>query len=61
MELFTITANATSVLSGVVTAEMMSGALNEVIALLPICIPPSITFIGIRKGINFLFSILHMA
>lgn len=51
----------TSVLSKVVTAEMMGGALDEVIALLPVAIPVMIGFIGIRKGISFLRSVLASA
>lgn len=48
-------------LSGVVTEEMLSGVLSEVIGLLPMVIPVSITFIGLRKGIAFLYSALHSA
>lgn len=50
-----------SVLSGVVTEDMMSGALDEVIGLLPVAIPVMIGFIGLRKGISFLQGILHAA
>lgn len=50
-----------SVLSGVVTAEMMGGVLDEVIGLLPVTIPVMITFIGLRKGIGFIGSVLHSA
>lgn len=52
---------ATTVLSGVVTNEMLSGVLNEVLALLPIAIPVVIGFIAIRKGISFLIGILRSA
>ena len=52
---------ATSQLSTVVTAELMSGVLDEVIALLPVCIPVMIGFIGLRKGISFIQSVLHSA
>lgn len=48
-------------LSKVVTAEMMSGVLDEVIGLLPVCIPVMIGFIGLRKGIGFIQSVLHSA
>ncbi len=51
----------TGVLSKTVTTELLSGVLNEIIALIPICIPVMITFIGIRKGIAFVSSILHSA
>lgn len=52
---------ATGVLSGVITNAMLSGVLNEVIGLLPVCIPVLITFIGLRKGIAFIQNILHSA
>lgn len=35
--------------------------LSEVIGLLPIVIPVTITFIAIRKGLSFLFDSLHSA
>ena len=54
-------AASTAVLSGVITNAMLSGVLNEVIGLLPICLPVLITFIGLRKGIAFVQNILHSA
>lgn len=48
-------------LKTVVTAEMLSGVLDEVVGVLPICIPVLITFIALRKGISFVQSILHSA
>ena len=48
-------------LKTVVTAEMLGGVLNEVVGVLPICIPVLITFIALRKGISFIQSILHSA
>lgn len=48
-------------LEGVVTAEMLSGVLNEVIGLLPVVVPVMIGFIALRKGISFLQGILHSA
>jgi hypothetical protein len=54
------TATATT-LSTVVTSELMSGVLDEVIGLLPVCIPVMIGFIGLRKGISFIQSVLHSA
>ncbi len=50
-----------AVLAGVVTNSMLSGVLNEVIGLLPVVVPVMITFIGLRKGISFIQSILHSA
>lgn len=52
---------STGTLSGVITEEMMSGVLDEVISLLPVCMPTMITFMGIRKGIGFVRSILKSA
>jgi hypothetical protein len=48
-------------LSTVVTKDLMSGVLDEVIGLLPVCIPVMIGFIGLRKGISFIQSVLHSA
>lgn len=48
-------------LKTIVTAEMLSGVLDEVVGVLPICIPVLITFIALRKGISFIQSILHSA
>ena len=48
-------------ISSVVTADMMQGVLDEVISLLPVCIPVMISFIGLRKGISFIQSLLHAA
>ncbi len=56
-----VVATGTGVLSQVVTSEMMSGALDEVIGLLPVAIPVMIGFIGIRKGISFVKSVLASA
>lgn len=52
---------AASTLSSVVTADLMGGVLDEVIGLLPVCIPVMIGFIGLRKGISFIQSVLHSA
>lgn len=52
---------ATGVLSKVVTKEMMSGVLDEIIGVLPVCLPVMITFIGIRKGISFVTGVLRAA
>lgn len=48
-------------LNNVVTATMLSGVLDEVVGLLPVCIPVMIGFIALRKGIAFVQSILHSA
>lgn len=52
---------AGTVLSKVVTSSMLQGVLDEVLGLVPICIPVLIGFIGLRKGIAFLQNILHSA
>ena len=52
---------ATGGLSDVVTADMLSGVLDEIVGLLPICIPVMIGFIGLRKGIGFVRGILQSA
>lgn len=49
------------VLAGVVTADLLDGVLNEIVSLLPVCIPVMIGFIALRKGISFVSSILHSA
>lgn len=51
----------TSQLANIVTAQMMQGVLNEVIGILPVCIPTMVGFTGLRKGIAFLQGILHSA
>ncbi len=48
-------------LDTIVTAEMLTGVLDEVVGLLPVIIPVMIGFIGLRKGISFIQGILHSA
>lgn len=48
-------------LKTIVTSAMLSGVLDEVVGVLPVCIPVLITFIALRKGISFIQSILHSA
>ncbi len=48
-------------LKEVVTSAMLSGVLDEIVGLLPICIPVLISFIGLRKAIAFVQNILHSA
>lgn len=50
-----------SALAKVVTAELLGGVLDEIVALLPVCIPVMIGFIALRKGISFVSHILHSA
>lgn len=51
----------TLMLKTVVTADMLGGVLDEVVGLLPIAIPVLIGFIGLRKGISFITSVLRSA
>lgn len=48
-------------LSSIVTAEMISGVLDQVVGLLPVVLPAMITFIGLRKGISWLQGMLQSA
>ena len=48
-------------LDEVITSEMLEGVLDEIVSLLPVCIPVLIGFIGLRKGIAFVQSILQSA
>lgn len=50
-----------SSLATVVTADMMSGVFNQIVDLLPVCIPVMVSFIALRKGIGFVKSVLHSA
>ncbi len=56
-----LAATATTKLSTVVTSDLMQGVFDEIIALLPVCIPVMVGFIGLRKGISFVQSILYSA
>lgn len=52
----------TSIMLGdVITSTMMSGVLDQVIDLLPVVLPVMITFVGLRKGISFVMSMLQSA
>ena len=48
-------------LAEVVTADMISGVLDQMVALLPVVMPAMIGFIGLRKSISFLQGVLHGA
>lgn len=52
---------ATSNLSTIVTGEMLSGVLDEIIGLLPVVLPVSIGYIALRKGIGFLLGSIRKA
>lgn len=48
-------------LAAVVTGDMLSGVLDEIVGLLPIVFPVMIGFIALRKGISFVLNSLHSA
>lgn len=48
-------------LSTTVTAEMVTGVLDEVLGLVPIVLPVAISFIAFRKAWGFLMGALHSA
>ena len=52
---------AAATLSSIVTADMLGGVLDEIVAILPVVIPVMIGFIGLRKAISFLQGVLHSA
>ncbi len=54
-------AASSGVLATVITSKMLQGVLDEIVGVLPVCIPVMITFIALRKGIAFIQSILHSA
>ena len=54
-------AAANLMLKPVVTADMLSGVMDEIIGLLPVVIPVAVTFLALRKGLSFLFSSLRSA
>ena len=44
-----------------ITSKMLQGVLDEILGILPVCVPVMISFIALRKGIAFIQSILHSA
>jgi hypothetical protein len=60
--MFNVILSATSGgLSDIVTNDMLTGVLDEIVGLLPVCIPVMIGFIALRKGISFIRGILKSA
>lgn len=53
--------DATSVLGNAITAEMLSGVFDELVAVLPVAMPVMVSCTGVRKGISFLQGILLSA
>ena len=48
-------------LKNVITAEMMSGVMDEILGVIPVALPVMIGFIALRKGIGFITSALKSA
>lgn len=57
----TMTETTATKLAEVVTPEMMSGVLDQIVGLLPVVMPVMISFIALRKGISFVQGILQSA
>lgn len=53
-----MTEGANTILNTVVTADMLGGILDEVVALLPIVFPVVIGFAAVRKGIGFVIGMV---
>lgn len=51
----------TTTLASIVTSDMLKGVLNEIVGLLPVVIPVSISFLALRKGIAFVLSSIRRA
>ena len=52
----TFESSAVTPLSDIITPDMTDGALDEVLAILPVVIVVLIGFVAIRKGIGFIKS-----
>lgn len=52
---------ATGTLQSIVTSNMLSGVLTEIVELLPVVIPALLGFIAIRKGISFVLGNMRKA
>lgn len=53
--------DSTTVLSSVITSDMVSGVFDEIIGLLPVIIPACVGFLGIRKAWSFVMGCLRSA
>lgn len=53
--------NSSSRLCDIVSSDMLSGSIDEIVQLLPIVLVVIVAFIGIRKGISFLLQFLRSA
>lgn len=52
---------AGSVVSGVVTSQMMTAVMSELVGTLPVVIPAVVVMIGVRKAVNFVLGMLRSA
>ena len=52
---------ANLVLSSVVTTEMLSGVLDEIVGLIPVALPVAISLLSVRKAWSWLMGTLHTA
>lgn len=52
---------ATTVLGGIVTSNLLQGVLDEIVGVLPVVIPALIGFIAVRKGISFVIGSMRRA
>ena len=52
---------ATTVLGSIVTSQLLSGVLDEIVGVLPVVIPALIGFIAVRKGISFVIGSMRRA
>lgn len=57
----TLLSAASSVLGGVITADMMNGVFTEIVAVLPVAMPVMVSCTAVRKGVSFLTGILRSA
>lgn len=48
-------------LSSIITADTLSGLFDQIVAMLPIVIPVTLGFLGIRKAISFVMGMIQSA
>lgn len=61
MPVVALAETASSSLASIITADMVTGVLDQLLSLLPVVIPAMITLLGIRKGISFVLGMLRSA
>lgn len=50
-----------NMLADIITADMLNGVFEEIVAMLPVIVPVTVGFIAVRKGLSFLFGSLRKA